>query len=385
MNKKIGICFFQKSVDGGIFNFTKILIHNRKYLKNDTFIIFKDENTYNKFPELKNKILLNKQSFIIKLLNLFFYILIGRAPFIRNDLKLLKNIDYLLVVSPSIYPFYLNKKTISIIHDLQEMNLKSFFTFYQRIVRFLLKKMIVRKSIAIMVETKIVKDDIINFYNFQNNEVIKKKIHINFLYPKNYVNNFNKNYNFNKIKFLEEKINFKFNKNRYLFYPAQFFQHKNHKNLIKSFIQIKKKYKDLNLILTGHKKYEYKKIMNYIHINNIQDIFHIDYIDENEYFYILQNCEVLVIPSLYESVSLPIYEALILNKKGCASDIEYLPSQIFKKGYLFNPFSIRSITESILSHLIKNNLVFEDNILNFNNTNDEQKFLNCINKIIDES
>lgn len=385
MKKKIGICFFQNSIDGGIFNFSKILIYNKKFLKKDVVIIFKDKNNYEKFPIEKNKkILLNKQNIVIKIINFLFYILTGKALFINQDRNLLNNIDYLLLISPSIYPLYLNKKVISIIHDFQEINLKSYFTLYQKLMRKFLKKLIIEKSTAIVVETEVVKNDLINFYNYNENNIVKKKIFVNSLYPKNYINNIINNLDLKSIEYLKKKNIFNFNKNKYLFYPSQFFLHKNHINLLKSFIQIKKKFKDLHLVFTGHQKYEYENIMNYIRKNNIKNIIHVDYVTESQYFYILKNCEMLVVPSLFESVSIPIYEAFILNKKVCASEIEYLPNQIFKKGRLFNPMSIRSISETIISSLEEKNLEFEKNIYEYNETNSEKNFFNNLNQIIDE-
>lgn len=385
MKKKLGICFFQNSIDGGIFNFSKILIHNKKLLNKDVVVIFNNENNYKNFPiEKSKKILIGKQNLVMKVINFLFFMFTGRALNIKKDKKLLSDIDYLLLISPSIYPLYFQKNIISIIHDFQEIYFRNYFTLYQKFIRKFLKKLIVEKSSAVIFETEIVKNDLINFYNYRENDTIKKNFFINTLYPKNYVNHLINNLDLQSIEYLKKKNTFDFNKNKYLFYPAQFFLHKNHMNLFKSFIEIQKKFKDLYLVITGYRKYEYQNLINYIKRNNIKNIIHVDYVTESQYFYVFTNCELLVVPTLFESVSLPIYEAFILNKKVCASEIEYLPSQVFQKGKLFNPMSIRSISETIISSLEEKNLEFEKNIHEFNNINSEKIFFNNLNKIIDE-
>ena len=41
---------------------------------------------------------------------------------------------------------------------------------------------------------------------------------------------------------------------KYLIYPAQFWEHKNHEKLLLAINILKKKYSDIKLVLIGHKK-----------------------------------------------------------------------------------------------------------------------------------
>jgi len=56
----------------------------------------------------------------------------------------------------------------------------------------------------------------------------------------------------------------------------------------------------------------------------------------------------LVMPSLFESVSIPIYEAFQVGTPVAASGILAIPDQVGDAGLLFDPKSVPSIKEAIL-------------------------------------
>ena len=56
-------------------------------------------------------------------------------------------------------------------------------------------------------------------------------------------------------------------------------------------------------------------------------------------------------PSLFESVSIPIYEAFQIGTPVVASGILAIPEQVGDAGLLFDPTSVESIKEAILKIL----------------------------------
>ena len=56
----------------------------------------------------------------------------------------------------------------------------------------------------------------------------------------------------------------------------------------------------------------------------------------------------LVMPSLYESVSIPIFEAFQLGTPVVAANVLSLPDQVGDAGLLFDPLSIDAMARSIL-------------------------------------
>ena len=71
----------------------------------------------------------------------------------------------------------------------------------------------------------------------------------------------------------------------------------------------------------------------------------------------------LVMPTLFESVSIPIYESFFLKVPVCASNVVALPEQVGDAGILFDPNDIFDMAEKI-SILLNN-----ENIRNEKNSN----------------
>ena len=59
----------------------------------------------------------------------------------------------------------------------------------------------------------------------------------------------------------------------------------------------------------------------------------------------------MVIPTLFESISIPVFEAFALGAPVCASRIGALPEQIGEAGALFDPFSVPEIARTICAAL----------------------------------
>jgi len=116
------------------------------------------------------------------------------------------------------------------------------------------------------------------------------------------------------------KNNFKINdliKNKkYIFYPAQFWPHKNHVYLLESL----KRYNENRaekffLIFTGYDKGNLKFIKN--KINNLgimNEVIILNYISEEEICYLYKHCFAVAFPSLVGSQSLPLFESFFFQK-----------------------------------------------------------------------
>jgi glycosyltransferase involved in cell wall biosynthesis len=72
----------------------------------------------------------------------------------------------------------------------------------------------------------------------------------------------------------------------------------------------------------------------YVTLEDIQAIYHL--------------AIALVMPSLFESVSIPIYEAFQAGTPVAASNILALPEQVGDAGLLFDPTSVASIRDAIM-------------------------------------
>ena len=136
---------------------------------------------------------------------------------------------------------------------------------------------------------------------------------------------------------------------KFLFYPAQFWVHKNHLRLLEAFREVAAEVPDLNLVLTGKKRDEYGVVMSAISKFGLDEkVRHLGYVEQEDLQAIYKLATALVMPSLFESVSIPIYEAFQVGTPVVASDILAIPEQVGDAGLLFDPKSVASIRDAIL-------------------------------------
>jgi glycosyltransferase involved in cell wall biosynthesis len=136
---------------------------------------------------------------------------------------------------------------------------------------------------------------------------------------------------------------------KFLFYPAQFWPHKNHLRLIEAFREVATEIPDLKLVLTGKKRDEYQAVMEAVGKFGLSErVCHLGYVAQEELQAIYRLATALVMPSLFESVSIPIYEAFQVGTPVVASGILAIPEQVGDAGLLFEPTSVTSIKQAIL-------------------------------------
>lgn len=139
---------------------------------------------------------------------------------------------------------------------------------------------------------------------------------------------------------------------KFLFYPAQFWPHKNHLRLIEAFADVAAEMADAYLVLTGKQRDEYAAAMAAVDRLGLRDkVLHLGFLETADLQSVYQLATALVMPSLFESVSIPIYEAFQVGAPVAASNILAIPEQVGDAALLFDPTSVASIREAILTLL----------------------------------
>ena len=145
--------------------------------------------------------------------------------------------------------FLLDIPTIVPIHDIQHRLHPEFPEVSSRNIwaeREFVCTQIAKYATRILVDSEIGKEDVVNAYRPDP----KKIVTLPFL-PPNYLD----------AEMPESETQKFFSSNnlpeKYLFYPAQLWPHKNHINLVKAVTLLKKQGRTVNLILTGTKKNEW--------------------------------------------------------------------------------------------------------------------------------
>jgi glycosyltransferase involved in cell wall biosynthesis len=224
-------------------------------------------------------------------------------------------------------------KLISTMHDVQEMHFPEFFTPEERIDRATRHNYLSKKSDAIVVSYDHIKNDIAKYFNVPESKLTTFLISLNNLWIVDYFNN--------------NKIITKTETELYLLYPANAWIHKNHLKLIEAvhFLNNKK----IKIILTGDFSSELgKQIMlkiNELDLNN--QIVLKGILSQEELFQLYMNTHGVVVPTLYEAGSYPLYEAICLEKAVICSNVTSLPETIGNDKFTFDPNDFKDIANKI--------------------------------------
>lgn len=135
---------------------------------------------------------------------------------------------------------------------------------------------------------------------------------------------------------------------KYVFYPAQFWHHKNHLNLMKAIKILVKDIPDIHLILVGSEKNNIKTIKNYILENDLEKNVTVKgFVNDGNITYLYRHAVGLVMPSYFGPTNIPPLEAMTLGCPVAVSGKYGMPEQVGDAGLLFNPDSPEEIAECI--------------------------------------
>ena len=125
---------------------------------------------------------------------------------------------------------------------------------------------------------------------------------------------------------------------KYIVYPANFWEHKNHKLLLNAFAMYAHEHRDMKLVLTGNPLEQadyYKDLLKAMKIDDLTVI--TGYVTNEELYSILKNAQGLIYPSLFEGFGIPVVEAMHLHKLIACSDLTSLPEIGCDAICYFNP------------------------------------------------
>jgi glycosyltransferase involved in cell wall biosynthesis len=222
------------------------------------------------------------------------------------------------------------------LHDLQEQYYPENFFWWQRSWRYQVHSRLLGRARYVICESGHVKTDIIRRFGVPEDRVV-----VIAAAPQRQLVQTDDQLKAARIR-LQLPENF-------LFYPAQFWTHKNHVRLIEAFRYVVFKFPDLKLVFTGKKSDAYGAVMRAIRKFGLSNrVLHLGYVKQDDLHSIYQLAMALVLPSLFESVSIPIYEAFQVGTPVAASSIFAISEQVGDAGLLFDPKSVASIKDAIL-------------------------------------
>lgn len=145
----------------------------------------------------------------------------------------------------------------------------------------------------------------------------------------------------------------------FIFYPATFWPHKNHKILIKALKKIESEFPDLSLVLTGAvKNIELKKEIDDLILSyDLSDkVVYLGYVSDEDLHCIYQKARAMVFPSSFEGFGMPIIEAFKYRLPVVAANNTSISEVVGDAGLLFETNNFEMLVKSIKKILLNNNL-----------------------------
>ncbi len=147
----------------------------------------------------------------------------------------------------------------------------------------------------IIADSKDTKDKLTNFYKIESKKILIKYFDIS------------KNIKINKQNEISSIKNKKF-----IFYPSNYLSHKNHKLLIDA--QDFMEDQSINYVFAGNDRGNLMNIKNMIKEKSLENRFFVfEGLPEEEMNFIYKNCDLIVYPSLFGPVNIPLFEAWFLK------------------------------------------------------------------------
>jgi glycosyltransferase involved in cell wall biosynthesis len=135
---------------------------------------------------------------------------------------------------------------------------------------------------------------------------------------------------------------------KFIFYPAQFWEHKNHKRLIQAVASLKGEFPDLKLVLSGSEKNAYPAVVALVReLGLVDDVLFLGYVPDDDMPELNRRARALVMPTFYGPTNIPPLEAFTVGCPVAISGIYGMPEQVGEAALLFDPVSIDDIASSI--------------------------------------
>ncbi len=263
-------------------------------------------------------------------------------------------IDYIVFNEPSYFTLYCKHiNFISYIFNT-EIDYVRYFKEFKNGNYEVQKKIIsfsVKYAKKIFVFTERNKMDLINKFNCDSSKILLQNL-IPFL-PEIYEKN--KMVDFKKI--FKTKFNLSLNK-KYLFYPAQFWEHKNHILIIEMVKYLKKNdFNQINILFSGDDKGNYSKIKTMVEKEGLESYINfLGKISELELIAIYKYCDYIIMPTFIGRCSLPLLEGLYFKK------IIFYNKDVLDPGLLNYVIGIDPKNARELFLKIKKNVIDENNL-----------------------
>ena len=224
------------------------------------------------------------------------------------------------------------------VHDLMHRYEKGFpevekrFRYFIREHRF---KNLIKQSLGVLVDSTLSKNQLIESYRADGSKIFS----LPFI-PQAYITSTRCN-----VTDYIKSVNLP---DKFLFYPAQFWEHKNHRALISATHKLVEEGIEVHLVLTGSYAHEYQNLLDFVNELKLnKNILFLGYVSDLELSYLYKAARGMIMPTHFGPTNIPPLEA---NQYGCpvaVSEIYAMPEQLGKGALYFDQKSEDSIADAI--------------------------------------
>jgi glycosyltransferase involved in cell wall biosynthesis len=137
---------------------------------------------------------------------------------------------------------------------------------------------------------------------------------------------------------------------KFFFYPAQFYQHKNHKNLIAAVGRMRAAHPDVRLVLVGWKqRNSYDEVVAQVKELGLEEnVIFLGYAPDSDMAGLYRTARAMVMPTFFGPTNIPQLEAFALGCPVATSRIYGIPEQVGDSALLFDPGSADEIHDTLV-------------------------------------
>jgi glycosyltransferase involved in cell wall biosynthesis len=247
-----------------------------------------------------------------------------------------ENCDIWIFPSQDAYAYWLPVKSIGVIHDLMhryERRFPEVGNAKEYAAREFHYTMMCRFSEGIFVDSHLGKKHVIESYG-----LLANKCHVlPYIAPP-----------------VQNETTLELDKNydlppKFFFYPAQFWQHKNHENLLKALRNCVNSHPDMKLVLVGCPKNYYEAILALIKkLNLVEHVKILGLVPDEAVPLFYKNARALIMPTFFGPTNIPPLEAFAFHCPVAISGVYGMPEQLQDAALYFDPNSVKDIQDCML-------------------------------------
>lgn len=252
-------------------------------------------------------------------------------------------IDICIFTKPTQLAYLLHPsvKVICPIHDLMDIYESRFDevgSFYEKKARYIINSRIVRWCDCILTDSMLGKKQVEEVFLRGNSN--KKVLELPYIAP-DYILDWNQIQEDDDWKLIKAKL-----PDKYFFYPAQFWNHKNHIGILKAIRELKYEFRDICIVFCGSHKNAYSDVIKYINENGlINNVIILDYVSNYSMIKLYQKTVGLVMPSFFGPTNIPQLEAFVLGCPVAVANVYAVAEQVGDAALLFDPYDYSDIAK----------------------------------------